>query len=187
MKIAFILLIVLILATVIYAESTFNELTVGHADQRYCRLFHICRISLVYAEMWFHDDAGKLFTFTAPDTYYTQNVTGTSNTDGFIFIPNSTLQAQYDGLYKVSFSASGSGTANHVYHAGIQVNNTVQYNIETHFKISTGTDIITMSGGGFINLNAGDNVTLAFEDTTLASTGTIYSINVNLVRVGESR
>jgi hypothetical protein len=143
----------------------------------------------LYGEMWFHNDAGVNLNFAVASTYYPQNVTNTQKTNGFNFTTGtptypSTLKAMFPGRYIVNYHASGSGVSNHNYHCAVSVNNVTQYNTETHFRTGTANDVVTMSGTGILSLNKEDNVTLVFEDSTGTGAGTVYSINVNLVRVG---
>lgn len=145
-------------------------------------------INMIYGEMWQHNDTGISFAIASSGVYYSVNNTVFNTTNqllnGVSYIANGTLRPQFSGVYQVDYFVSGSGTANHNYHMAVSVNNIVKYNTETHFRISTGNDVATMSGTGLLRLNANDNVTLVIEDSTGTGTATIYSINLNMERIG---
>ena len=104
--------------------------------------------------------------------------------NGFSY-STSILTANVNGLYKADYSITFSGTANNKYHAAIGVNNIQQLNTETHDKISVATDILSSSGTGFVQLSDGDKVTLMMMNEDSGGDATVFSVNVNLVRIGD--
>lgn len=156
----------------------------GQADINIINNTGNATINNYYAQMWNHTDAGVAFNLNETGLYLPYNTTFGSTTNGFIYVPNGTLQVQEAGKYKVDFALSGSGQANHNYHAAAAINGVQQYTTEQHFRMATATDVQTAAGTGILTLAKYDNITLVLEDSTGTGVVTIYSANLNLLRIG---
>ena len=143
----------------------------------------------IYGEMGYHNHTGTTLTF--PDTewvnlYFTvaDNLNGFSYTGGFM--ESSNLTCQVAGKYQAIYRLSGSGQNNHVYHSNVFVNNEINNELcGDHKKMSAGGDIIPMGGSCFIDLNVGDNISVAVRDYEGSGNGDYYSAVLNLVRIGD--
>ena len=138
----------------------------------------------IYGEMWYYNHTTTELNFAVDGVFY--NLTfSESKTNGFLFNDvGDYLEAQIDGRYLVNYMASGDGQNNHVYYTAIFVNGINQNSSESHKKMSAGSDIVTMTGSGFIDLNVGDKIKLATADVGGTGTGNYLSSNLNLVRIG---
>ena len=94
------------------------------------------------------------------------------------------LTAQISGLYQVTYMASGDGQNNEVYFTSVFIDGVNQDSCENHHKMSAGGDIITQSGNCFVDIVAGEKVSLRTADIGGTGTGNYYSANLNLVRIG---
>lgn len=140
----------------------------------------------IYGELWYHNDTGSSIPFSASGVYY--NITAPTinyTLNGLYHVNGNFLKVALDGRYKVDYDMSGSGTANHNYHGVVLIDGSPQYNTESHFRVGTGTDVITISGSGFVDITTDNLVSLGIEDSTGTGTGTLYGFNLNLIRVGD--
>ncbi len=64
------------------------------------------------------------------------------------------------------------------------INDTEYDMCEVMHKMSAGGDIVPMNGNCFIDLKAGQNVSLRIRDYLDTGMGTYYGANINLVRIG---
>jgi len=141
----------------------------------------------IYGEMWYHNHTGTTLNFPEGvwNSLYFTNATylnGFSYVGGFM--ESSNLTSQVSGLYQAVYRLSGSGQNNHLYHSSILINNVAQDNCGDHKKMSAGGDIVPMGNSCFIELSAGDDVTVAVMDYGGTGTGDYYSGSLNLIRVG---
>ena len=68
--------------------------------------------------------------------------------------------------------------------ATILINNVEQERCGDHKKMAAGGDIVPMGSSCFIDLNFGDDVTVAIQDFGGTGIGEYFSGNLNLVRIG---
>lgn len=139
-------------------------------------------ISLTYGELCYHNHIGVTVPFTAANTYYNLMFNQTK-TNGMINNTNSSLQITQAGIYKACYLASGSGENNNIYYTDIMINDDQSGWCESHYKMSAGGDITTMSGCCIINLTIGDNITLATANIGNTGSGTYYAGNLNLIKI----
>ena len=139
---------------------------------------------MVYAEAWFHDNAGDTITFAA-DRWYNLSFNESTYLNGFTWDGLGNLTCLVSGLYKVSFIACGSGQNNHIYHLAVGLNGEVQVSTSAHKKMAAGDDETDMGGSGFIRLTAGDYVSLMIRDHGGSGAGLYIHSNLNLVRIGD--
>jgi len=139
----------------------------------------------IYGEMWYHNHTPTELNFAVDGRFYNLSFSN-SSVNGFIFNNSEDcLEALFAGKYSVSYMASGDGQNNHVYYTAVLVNGINQNHTESHKKMSAGSDIVTMTGSGFIDLNIGDEIKLATADVGATGTGNLYSSNLNLFRIGD--
>lgn len=138
----------------------------------------------IYGEMWYHNHTATVLNFAVDGVYY--NLTFINATiNGFTFNnAGNYLQALVAGRYKTSYMASGSGQNNHVYYTDVTINGAIEDKCESHKKMSSGGDIVTMTGSCFIDLAVNDIIKLATADIGGTGAGNYYSSNLNLVRIG---
>jgi len=136
-----------------------------------------------YAEAYYHNHTATPLNFDVDGLFYNLSF-NKFNFNGFSKIDNSTLLCEASGKYLVNYMGGGSGQNNHIYYTTILVNGIEQDNLGSHKKMSSGGDIITMSGSGFVNLLEGDYINLGTSDNGNTGTGDYYSSNLNLVRIG---
>ncbi len=141
----------------------------------------------IYAEMHFHNDTDGNVTPLTEDVW--NNVTAFDQPyngqfpNGFTYA-SSILIADIDGLYDSFYSVSFTGTVNNKYHSALAVNGEVQFGTESHDRISTGSDVLGSTGGGYLQLNVGDEVALVLMNEDSGGDATVLSANVNLEEVG---
>jgi len=136
-----------------------------------------------YAEAFYHNHTPTELNFATDGVYY--NLTFSNVTlNGFSNYSDKELTCDIKGLYAVNYMASGDGQNNHDYYTTMGINGIPQLNLESHKKMSAGGDILTMGGTGFVRLEKGENITLMTADIGATGTGNYYSMNLNLVRIG---
>jgi len=143
----------------------------------------------IYGGMWYHNHTATQLSFAVDGYYYTLFMTNATHLNGFSYTGglnvNSSLTAEVEGLYHVTYIASGDGQNNHEYYTSIFIGDINQELCENHKKMVAGGDIITQSGNCFIDLSVGDNVTVRTADIGGTGTGNYYSANLNLIRIGD--
>lgn len=146
--------------------------------------------NLPYGEMWFHNDTTESVTVigSAGVYYQVEGLKGNQesfgyNVNGFEFNEGN-LTALISGKYKVDYHITGTDGANTRWHAVIFVNNFEYENTESHERVSSITDVMQMSGSGFIDLIVGDNVSLYVKNEDTNSDLNVVSVDVNLIRIG---
>lgn len=139
----------------------------------------------IYGEMYFLDEVSPTtITITDANTYY--QITGLSagTLNGFS-INDSNLTATQTGLYKLDYHVSFSGGSNNVFDLTIGINHAEQTNCENLRKIGTSADVGNIGGTCFVSISAADKIVLFIEDETTPTTNAkIYSVNINLIRIG---
>jgi hypothetical protein len=144
---------------------------------------------LYYGQMWYHNDSAPytlaLTTGTPAQIACFDTASDGQTLNGFSY-STSALTCLVAGTYKVNYSQTmGSSTSNHIYRTRIAINGVEQLSTASHTKPSNSTDERASSGCGIISLNVNDVVTIQMTDTTAGnSTATLFSLNVNLDRVG---
>jgi len=137
-----------------------------------------------YAEAWFHDHDGITLTFVS-DVWYNLTYNESTNLNGFTWDGDGNLTCLVSGLYKVAFTACGSGQNNHIYQLAVGLNGVVQVSTSAHKKMAAGGDETDMGSSGFIRLVVGDYVSLMIRDHGGSGTGLYIHSNLNLVRIGD--
>lgn len=148
--------------------------------------------NLIYGELWLHD--GLTVDLTAVDVYV--NITDLNSTwnNGFAYDGNATLTAQFGGIYETQWHLSFGGGANSEYDAGVGINGVITGTINgndmnkthAHRTIGTGGQIGSMSGGGNLCINTGDEITMMMSDERIpVSDPTILTLQLNLNRMGD--
>ena len=141
-------------------------------------------INIPHTSFYAYNDSGDNFAFGTQNVFYNFTMDNFEG-DGFAAsVDGDGAVAQISGGYKVSYSASGSGEANHIYKIGIFVNGVAQENTYTYFRTSNSNDVVAMSDGSLIDLAVGDIVTLQIADTTGTGTGKRYQSTFSLYRLG---
>lgn len=142
-----------------------------------------------YAEMYYHNDVSPNVTSIAvQDIWY--NVSSFNQSDngeklnGFTRSGSSLICVQ-GGRYDFSYKGSVSGTVNNKYHFAVGLNGVPQQiNTESHTRSGTANDIDSATGGGYVDLISGDQVTLQVMNEDAGNDITIYSMNINCERIG---
>ena len=146
-----------------------------------------------YGEAWNYTSAGyPVLVNAAADVYY--NLTGlqAGQLNGFTFTGSdmagggSYLAAQHSGIYKlsahVSFSATATGGQ---YGIGIFRNFAPAPNRDCYARVGGTTAVTSVPIACIISMNAGDKINLQYDDETNPPKNiTIYTANMNLVRIG---
>lgn len=145
--------------------------------------------NFIYGEMFYNNDTATSLNFAVADTYYPLWFTNATHINGFDFNGgnqiNSNLSVNVNGIYKASYSLSGTGQNNHEYHAVIFINDIEQEQCESKKKMTAGGDITTMNGECFLNLIINDKISVRIADKYSTGTGEYYNGNLNLFRIGE--
>lgn len=140
-----------------------------------------------YGEMWFHNDTAGNVTVLTEDAW--ANVTAFEQVDngqslnGFSYSSN-TLTAIIAGLYKADYHMTFSGTANNKYHTAIAINDVLKLQTESHDRIDSGTDVLGVGGTGFLQVAVDDRINLQMMNEDSSGDGTVFAVNLNLVRIG---
>jgi len=128
----------------------------------------------LYGGMWYHNHTAASLTLI--DGVYQQLfMTNATHMHGFSggygYEVPSNLTAEYNGSYNINYYSVGSGQNNHVYRLTVFINEIIKDNCETHYKMATGGDEITMSGNCLLDINAGENISLRIADFTSTGEG----------------
>ncbi len=142
-----------------------------------------------YGEMWFHNDTNPNVTvIPSQDIWYTitafDNLENGYTVNRFTY-SNNNLTCKFDGLYKVDYSLTISGNVNNKYHFAAGINGVQQFNTETHERMGTANDITSASGTGFLQLTERNLVSLMVMNEDGGNDVTVYSVNLNLIRIGD--
>jgi hypothetical protein len=148
--------------------------------------------NIIYGDMHFHNDTeGNVTVISSSDTWYNitafggQGLTGTL-LNGFSKTGDA-LVSQIAGNYKADYCISSSGTANNKYHIVVAIDSVPQLMTEQHHRISGGADVINTCGTGFLSgTSIGDEFTLMVLNEDAGNDITIFSANLNLLRIGGS-
>lgn len=136
-----------------------------------------------YAQLCYHNHTPTPISFSEANVFY--NMTLTNFTlNGFTESTNSVI-AEIDGLYFVTYFVITTGVNNHEYIVSSGVNGITKTCAETHKKLTSGGDILTMSGKGIIRIKKGDVITLMITDYAGTGDGTYYGGNLILMRVDD--
>ena len=137
----------------------------------------------IYGDTSVHPDGNITIDIETQDVH--RNITGfdVSNLNGFM-LQDDSLVAQVDGKYKVDYWLSTAGGVKKIYESCIAVNGEHQ-TPHAHRKQGAAGDIGSMSGGGIINLTAGDIVNLQIRNTEGTQNVVIFNAGMRLIRVGD--
>lgn len=141
-------------------------------------------INGIYGGIYYHNDSGGTFPFASEDVFYNFTYGNCGVQNGFICNSTTgTLTAQFDGVYKINYIATGTGVNNHLYHIRVAINDIGQNNTESHGLYGSGTTL-TLTGMGHIRINATQRINLQIEDSSGTGDGTVYNWNFVLERIG---
>ena len=140
--------------------------------------------NFIYGETNVHPDGNITVIIETANVH--RNITGFDNnqTNGFIMQGDDSLIAQVDGLYEVDYWVSMAGGVNQIYETCIAVNGEHE-TPHAHRKQGTPGDIGSMSGGGIIDLKAGDIINLQIQNTDSTANADIFQAGMRLVRIGD--
>ena len=133
---------------------------------------------------WYNNLAGMSLNFATANTWYKFNMTTNNRLNGFHLVDGN-FQAEVDGLYRIDYTAEGAGANNHIYVTSILVNDVNQDNCNSYETMSAGGDITPMDAFCYLDLQAGDYVTLGVLDWSGTETGTVYNYDVAIERHGK--
>ncbi|MBN1645370.1 hypothetical protein JW851_05045, partial [Candidatus Woesearchaeota archaeon] len=137
-----------------------------------------------YGEMWYYNGTGLSLDFAVADKYYNMSY-NESFVNGFVFDDaKDRLNASYGGAYRACYFASGSGQNNHEYRSSVLVNDIEQTKCRAEKDLAAGEDVTTMTGCCLLELAADDTVGVGVADVGATGAGTLFSTNLNIVRVG---
>lgn len=142
-------------------------------------------INNIYGEMWKRNTTGDSLNLATQNIYYNVS-TANFTINGFISHQTgygTLLSTEFSGLYSVDYHISLVGVSTHTYYCSIGIDGLSQENTENEMAMDGGREII--SGTGFVKLTPANNVTLMLSDRSGTGSTTIYSSNVNLVRIGD--
>ena len=141
----------------------------------------------IYAQVCYHNHTASPLNFVTANKFYnmTFNLNEGYYSNGFTSDGEHSVTALVSGLYDVDYSATGDGQNNHEYVSKIAVNDKGWNCTAAHKKMAAGGDIVTMTGGGFVEIEAGDEVSLKIADDGGTGLGNYYAMKMNLVRIGD--
>jgi hypothetical protein len=142
-------------------------------------------INMIYGEMYCKNDSGcGTIDLVSADVYVAMANQTSGNNNGFALNGATNLTAQYSGMYKAEAKVVVTGgVPAGEYGMKLYINETGQNNCYDHFHV--GADQVSMVITCLVRINAGDNVSIRFDDHASPVTDlTIYASNLNLVRVG---
>ena len=93
------------------------------------------------------------------------------------------LTIQTDGVYRITYGATGKGSNNHKFITAFFVNGEV-VNSTRDIMISSAGEIHKMRGDTDIELYSGDVLDLRIRDTTSSGSGTVYEFDINIQSLG---
>ncbi len=140
-------------------------------------------VNFILGTAWYHNHAGMTLNFDTANTWYKFNMTTNNRLNGFHMVDGN-FQVEESGLYRIDYSADGKGANNHVYLTTIMVNDVNKDNCSSYQTLPAANDYIPMHGFCYLDLLAGDYVTLAVMDDGGTSTGTVYNYDVAIERKG---
>lgn len=97
---------------------------------------------------------------------------------------NNRITVSRAGIYKVSFTASFSGTVSATFYIGVFKNGAIQNNIHVSRKLGIGGDVGCVSASGYISMAVNDYIDLRATGGTNGDDIVIQDANLNLVQVG---
>ena len=109
----------------------------------------------------------------------------TNNRLNGFHIVDGNFQAEADGLYRIDYTAEGSGQNNHEYITTVMVNDLNQDNCNSAHKLTAGGDITPMDSFCYLDISAGDYITLAVMDWSGTGAGTLYDYDIAIERKGK--
>ncbi len=109
-----------------------------------------------------------------------------NKTNGFLVISNEEFQALVPGKYRIFYSVSylDGAAQSHVF--GVGLNGVFQNNTGTASSTSTANHIATPTGGGIVQVQVGDNLSVVTMDiSNPVNSISVGALNFNAVRVGD--
>lgn len=140
----------------------------------------------VYGGFEYFNESGANFDFSTQDEWYTFEGGDCGLNNGLICDDtgeNTIITIEYDGVYTVSYGATGKSSNNEAYISAISVNDIIQNNTRD-YMITANNEIHKMRGDSELALSEGDNISLQIKNSDGVSSGTIYEFDVNVQRVG---
>lgn len=109
-----------------------------------------------------------------------------SKTNGFAHPDNANFTALVPGRYKTFYSVSYLDGASQTHVFAIGLNGVFQENTATASSTSNANHVATPTGGGFVDLEIGDNLTVVTMDiNNPVNTIDVGATNFNVVRIGD--
>ena len=140
--------------------------------------------NVVLGTAWYSNLGGESVAFTVKNTWYKFNMATNNRLNGF-HIVDGNFQAEVDGLYRIDYTAEGEGANNHLYITTILVNDANQDSCNSYETMPAANDIRPMDSFCYLDIRAGDYITLAVMDWTGTETGTVYNYDIAIERKGK--
>lgn len=136
----------------------------------------------VYGGFEYFNSTGADFNFVQPNTYY-EFYGGECGLTNKVSCNQTNITIQEEGVYRITYGATGVGDNNHLYITAVSINDVIQNNTRDLMETSA-QEMKKMRGDGEFLLSEGDVVKLEIQDTTSSSSGVVFEFDLNLQRVG---
>jgi hypothetical protein len=146
-------------------------------------------INNLYGELWFDNDSTQLLSIPVNNTWYNisfnLSIDNGNSTNGFTIHNGTSLVCTHSGLYDFRYSVSMETTGtNKEYNIAITNGTDYYHNTETHTKLGTIGDVVTISDGGYIRCNPNVKLSLAVRQVSGTNDVNIHQAHLNAIRIG---
>lgn len=135
----------------------------------------------------YEDSAGTVINLPTADNFvqWVSSTVGLSSlTTPSAASDNITILTNGAGTYKVSFSASFSGTVNSTFHWSVFLGGVEQENVSVERKIGAAADIGSIAASGLLALSVAEVVDLRASATANTKTVTVNHANLTITKIG---
>lgn len=141
-------------------------------------------ISVPYAEVYNVTLNGYTLSIPSLNTWY--NFTGLLEGEMFGFtLESNGINATYEGVYKVDYAVSFSGSGGSTHAIGLLINGVEHTPCRIYRKLGTAGDVGNAGGTCIITLDENDIVSGAVQDVSSpAQNINVWSMNANIIRIG---
>jgi len=135
----------------------------------------------VFAGFEYFNSSGQEFIFSDANTYY-EFSGGDCGLSNRVVCNNSSFVIQEEGVYRITYGATGVGDNNHLYITAVSINGEIKNNTRDLMETSA-QEMKKMRGDAEFFLREGDVIKMEIQDTSSPSNALVYEFDCNIQRL----